>query len=61
MKNTTVSKRQIAEALGISLPTLRTWLKPFQKDLEDLGVTPTSKLLNPKATHFICEKFDIEL
>ena len=61
MKNRTVSKKQIADALCISLPTLRTWLKPFQKDLENMGVTSTSKLLNPKATNFICEKFDIEL
>ena len=61
MKNCTVSKKQIADALGITLPTLRTWLKPYQKDLEQMGVTPTAKLLNPKATKFVCEKFDIDL
>lgn len=61
MKNCTVSKKQIADALGISLPTLRTWLRPFRKELEKMGVSPTSKLLNPKATKFVCEKFDIEL
>ena len=61
MKNCTVSKKQIADALGISLPTLRKWLQPFQKDLERMGVSPSAKLLNPKATKFVCEKFDIEL
>ena len=61
MKNCTVSKKQIADALGISLPTLRTWLRPFQNDLKKMGVSPTAKLLNPKAAKFVCEVFDIEL
>lgn len=61
MKNRTVSKKQLADALGVSLPTLRTWLQPFKKDLEHMGVSPTAKLLNPKATKFVCEIFDIEL
>ena len=61
MRNCTVSKKQIADALGISLPTLRNWLQPYQKDLEQMGVTPTAKLLNPKATKFVCEKLDLEL
>lgn len=61
MKNCTVSKKQIADALGISLPTLRTWLQPYQKDLEKMGVTPNAKLFNPKATKFVCEKLDLEL
>ena len=61
MRNRTVSKKQIADALGVSLPTLRTWLHPFQKDLEQMGVSPTAKLLNPKAAKFVCEQFDIEL
>ena len=61
MKNRTVSKQQIADALGVSLPTLRTWLQPYQEQLEQMGVKPKAKLLNPKATKFVSETFDIEL
>ena len=61
MKPSTVSKKQLANAMGISLPTLRAWLQPFKDELSKLGVKPTDKILKPPAAKYICERLELNL
>lgn len=54
-------KSEIARAAGVSLPTLRKWLRPHSARLAALGVTnPNDNLLNPAAVRYICETFCID-
>ena len=59
-KRQTRTKAEIAEALDISASTLKAWLKPFQAELEKMGVSKFAKVLNPKAVKYICFMLDVE-
>ena len=54
-------KYEIADRAGVTTKTLRRWLKPYQKELEAMGVKPKDQILNPSAVKFICEKFCIDV
>ena len=55
------SKSELAEAAGVSLDTLREWCKPYQKELEAMGLRPNARVLSPKAVKFLAEKFCIDV
>lgn len=61
MKTYSVSKKQLAQAMGISLPTLRAWLLPHKAKLAELGVKTTDKVLKPQASQWVCKLFELNL
>ena len=61
MKTNSISKKQLANAMGITLPTLRAWLQPYKKELEKLGVKPTDKLLKPPAVKWVCKQLELDI
>lgn len=46
---------------GVSRNTLMNWCKPFQGELERMGIGPKAKMLPPHVVKFIAEKLCIEL
>lgn len=51
-----MSKQQLADCAGVTVQTLMNWCKPFQVELENLGMRPNSKVLPPHIVKFIIEK-----
>ena len=45
----------------MSLDTLREWCKPYQKELEAMGLKPNARVLSPKAVKFLAEKLCIDV
>ena len=56
-----MSKQQLADAAGVSVTTLMNWCKPYQKELEALGMKPNSKVLSPKIVSYIADLFCIDI
>lgn len=54
-------KSELARAAGVSLHTFATWLIPYNRTLQQMGVGKRAKMLPPVAVRFICETFVIEL
>ena len=56
-----MSKQQLADAAGISVDTLRNWLKPHSEQLKNLGMRPNMRVLPPNVVAFISETFCIDV
>ncbi len=56
-----MTKSELAGKAGIRVQTLMNWCRPFQKELEALGMQPNMKVLPPKIVKFIAEKFAIDV
>ena len=56
-----MTKQQLADKAGASVNTLNKWCKPFQKELEAMGVGPNDRLLPPIAVKLIVKNLDIDL
>ena len=56
-----MSKQQLADKDGVSLNTLNRWCKPFQRELEALGLQPRARMLPPVVVKFIAEKLCIDV
>ena len=56
-----MTKQQLADKAGVSLNTLNRWCKPFQQELEALGLQPKAKMLSPIVVKFIAEKLCIDV
>ena len=56
-----MSKQQMANKAGVSINTFNRWCKPFQKDLEAMGLPPRARMLPPNVVKFIAEKFCIDV
>jgi len=56
-----MSKQQLADKAGVSLNTLNRWCKPFQRELEALGLQPRARMLPPVVVKFIAEKLCIDV
>ena len=54
-------KFELANAAGVSDRTFRRWLNKNSMQLALLGVTPTTKMLPPKAVDWICREYGIDL
>lgn len=54
-------KSELAERAGVSLSTLGRWLKRHTEELEQMGVTPRSKVLPPIAVRYVCERYGIDI
>ena len=56
-----MTKSQLAAAAGITRQTFCNWLKPHEKTLRKMGVSPCAKVLPPMAVKYVCQIFDIEI
>ena len=54
-------KYEVAEMLGVSPTTLRTWLNTlYYNELENLGYYRRQKKLTPKQLNFLHQKIDLQ-
>jgi predicted transcriptional regulator len=56
-----MTRKQLAYHAGVSVKTLRNWLKPHSKKLEELGMIPRKVLLPPNVVKYIVDTFDIDV
>ena len=56
-----MTRQQIACQAGVTVKTLSNWMKPYRKDLEDIGLRPGMIVLPPNIVKWIAEKFCIDL
>ena len=56
-----MSKQQLADRAGVSVGTLRNWLKPYREELERMGMTPNMRVLPPHIVRWIVEQFCIDI
>ena len=56
-----MTKQQLADRAGVSLNTLNRWCKPFQSELEALGLQPKARLLPPVVVKYIAERLCIDV
>jgi transposase-like protein len=54
-------KYEIARRAGVSVNTLMSWCKPFQRELEQMGMKPNAKKLSPTIVKFLNDKLDLDL
>lgn len=54
-------KSELAAAAGVGMSTFRRWLETDKERLKSLGCLPRSKLLNPAAVQYLCEKYVIDV
>ncbi|MCQ2210323.1 MAG: DUF4248 domain-containing protein [Paludibacteraceae bacterium] len=52
-----MSKKEFANMVGISVRTLNRWIKRIEKDLYGIGYDKNSHILSPKIVEFLCMKF----
>ena len=55
------SKKELANMAGVSVDTLREWCKPYQKELQRMGMVPGMRILPPRIVIFLVEKFCIDV
>lgn len=56
-----MSKSELAAKAGVSRTTLKNWCKPYQKELENMGLGPNAKVLPPNVVQFIVKTFCITI
>ena len=56
-----MSKSELAAKAGVSRTTLKNWCKPYQKELEAMGLGPNAKVLPPNVVQFIAKTFCIDV
>lgn len=54
-------KCELARAAGVSDETFRRWLMLDRSQLRQMGCKLKTKILNPAAVRFLCEKYCIDL
>jgi hypothetical protein len=56
-----LTKQQLADYAGVSTRTLMNWCKPYERELEAMGLQPNSKVFPPKAVKFLIKKLSIDI
>ena len=56
-----MSKQQLADRAGVSVRTLNSWCRRYQRELQEMGVTPRMKVLPPHVVMYIANKFCIDV
>ena len=54
-----MSKQQLASYAGVTVKTLMRWLKPYEKELEQMGMKCNAKVVPPNVVEFILKRFTI--
>ncbi len=54
-----MSKQQLASYAGVTVKTLMRWLKPYEKELEQMGMKHNAKVVPPNVVEFILKRFTI--
>ena len=54
------TKKQLADAAGVSAATLRRWLRTDEEFLRANGITSKTKILPPKVVQYLCDKYCID-
>ena len=56
-----MSKSELAAKAGVSRNTLMNWCKPYQKELEAMGLGPNAKVLPPHIVQFLANKLCLDV
>ena len=56
-----MSKQQLADCAGVSVRTLMAWCRPYAKKLEEMGLRPRAKVLEPHIVKYLVHKFSIDV
>ncbi|WP_091964343.1 hypothetical protein [Prevotella sp. tc2-28] len=56
-----MSKSELAAKAGVSRNTLMNWCKPYQKELEAMGLGPNAKVLPPNVVQFLANKLCLDV
>ena len=55
------TKKQLADAAGVSADTFRRWLHSDRAFLEQHGVSCYARILPPHIVKYLCEKYSLDL
>lgn len=55
------SKSELAMAAGVSLDTLRKWMRANQVELEAMGLDLKDRVLPPKVVKFLADRYCIDV
>ena len=55
------TKKQLADAAGVSADTFRRWLHSDRAFLEQQGISPHARILPPHVVKYLCEKYNLDL
>ncbi|SEF91535.1 hypothetical protein SAMN05216354_2090 [Xylanibacter ruminicola] len=56
-----MTKSELAYKAGVSVDTLREWLKPHAEQLEAMGLKANARVLPPNVVMFLAEKYCIDI
>ena len=56
-----ISKRELARLAGVSYRTFQRYIASRQHVLQEMGISPRTQLLPPRAVRFVCEDYCIDL
>mgnify|MGYP002623796066 CR=1 FL=1 len=56
-----MSKQELACRAGVTVKTLRRWCRPYQEELERMGLRPHAKVLPPHIVKWMSERFCIDV
>ena len=55
------TKKQLADAAGVSTDTLRRWLIADRAYMEQQGVSCYARILPPHIVKYLCKKYGLDL
>lgn len=56
-----MTKQEMALRAGVSVRTLSRWCRPYEAELQRMGVRPNMKLMPPHVVKFLSEKLCIDM
>jgi len=56
-----MSKSELAYRAGVSVDTLRVWMKPYMRELTAMGLRPNMRVLPPNIVKFLAERLCIDI
>lgn len=57
----TMTKQELADKAGIGRGTMSKWIKPFQKQFDEWGISKKAKLLPPRAVKLLSDFYCIDV
>ena len=56
-----MTKQQLAQAAGVTVKTLMNWCRPYEAELQQMGLTPRMRVLPPHIVMWMARRFCIDL